>query len=856
MTKRLIVAEKPSVGRDIANVLNCRENRPGCRVGDNDIVTWAIGHLVGLCYPEEMDEKYKEWKVEDLPLFPEPFQLKVLESSARQYEIVKELMNDPEVDRIVCATDAGREGELIFRYIYQMAGCDKPVDRLWISSLTYRAIKEGFENLKPDTEYDNLYESARCRSEADWLIGMNGSRAYAIENDMRGLSVGRVLSPTLSILVKRELERRSFVPQEYCELTASFDGFSGHLINPRKKGAEDWSQFSMDQKEELEEFAKNHSAEGTVIESANTEETRPALQLYDLTSLQRDANRLYGMPSKRTLDTAQNLYEKRKAITYPRTDSRYLSADLKSTLQKRLESLLDGELKPYAKQAIRSEKDLFGRFINDKGVSDHHAMIPTGEAKDIESWSNDEKRIYDLISRRFIGMFLPDRTAIQQTIMTSVDGRVFLSAGEKVTEAGWSAVDTSRKSTLSELPDHTEGDRISVTGMRVHTDVTKPPLPHTEASLLSTMEHAGKIVPEEGSDDRETEFGIGTPATRAATIEKMLEKEMAVRKGRALIPTEYGIKLISILPPVLQSPEMTGEWEAKLARINKGEGSPKEFMEGIRELTAEVVNCAAEQGNTGIRDANSVGTCPLCGSPVREYASGYSCRNKECGFRRIYKAVKGSHPTLNSITMRELLENETAVTEKGTYTLMKEPPYIRFEYAPKPEPDYKALKALIEEYGVTPVDKVHVGGGLWLPGDRDDEMMQDFVKDAREIGCLFEYSNSSKALRYKSGWYHRVTPEYKPVYEAVMEGKEPPAVSAEPEAAPVAADDDPVLNLVRESGFEYADKRASGGSLWIIAGDEAKELIAKCGELGVRFLFSSKGGKASKKKPAWYSVKK
>ena len=250
MGKRLIIAEKPSVGRDIANVLNCRENGNGCRIGKDDIVTWAVGHLVGLCYPDEMDERYAEWKLEDLPIFPDPFQLKILESGRKQFDIVKSLMNDPEVDSIVCATDAGREGELIFRYIYQMTGCQKPVDRLWISSLTYRAIKEGFENLKPDSDYDNLYQSARCRSEADWLIGMNGSRAYAIENDMRRLSLGRVMSPTLAILVRRELERRNFVPEEFCEVVASFEGqdgatYEGKLIS--KDDSDQWSHFTISQ---------------------------------------------------------------------------------------------------------------------------------------------------------------------------------------------------------------------------------------------------------------------------------------------------------------------------------------------------------------------------------------------------------------------------------------------------------------------------------------------------------------------------------------------------------------------------------------------------------------------------------
>lgn len=856
MAKRLIVAEKPSVGRDIANVLNCMERGTGCQIGDNDIVTWAVGHLVELCYPDELDEKYKEWKLEDLPIFPDPFQLKVSESSEKQFEIVKRLMNDSDVDRIVCATDAGREGELIFRYIYQLAGCDKPVERLWISSLTYRAIKEGFESLKPASEYDNLYQSAKCRSEADWLIGMNGSRAYAIENDMRRLSVGRVLTPTLSILVQRELERRNFTPEKYCEAVAMFAGYEGRLINTENPKV--WSRFPLEQKSDLEELATNHSAYGTVVYASNEEESFQAPQLYDLTSLQRDANRLFGMSSKQTLDTAQSLYEKHKAITYPRTDSRCLSSDLKSTLDKRLQNLANlPELKPYVNKALGSDKDLFGRFINNKGVSDHHAIIPTGEAKDIENWTKYETRIYDLICRRFIGMFLPDQIIVHQSLKTKVDDKEFLSLGARVKKAGWSKVDKSRTTETQVLPSLSIGDQVKIRSMRVRTDETKPPAPHTEASLLLAMEHAGKIVAEESTDGRETEFGIGTPATRAATIEKILDKEMAVRRGKSLIPTEYGIKLISIMPEILQSPEMTGEWEAKLARISKGEESPEAFMEGIRKLTEDVIHYAVGQGDTGIKNANSVGPCPLCGSPVREYEYSYYCVNKTCGFRKIIKVKAGFHPTLNSITMRELLENHTAVTEKGTFRLIENPPYIAFDYAPKPIPDYEALHSLIEEYGLSPVNKVPHGGALWLQGDRQDELMQDFLKDCRETGCRFDFTKDSSSLGHKPGWYHRVDPEYKDAFDKVSwdKAEEDDSDTEVIEVFP-AESDDPVLEMVEKSGFEYVDKRHNGGSLWIIAGEEAKDLIAQCKKLGVTFSFTAKGGRTSKKRPAWYSIDK
>ena len=856
MGKLLIVAEKPSVGRDIANVLNCKENGKGCRIGENDIVTWAVGHLVGLRYPDEMDEKYTEWKLEDLPIFPEPFQLKVLESGEQQFEIVKDLMNDPGIDSIVCATDAGREGELIFRYIYQVAGCKKPVERLWISSLTYRAIKEGFENLKPESDYDNLYESARCRSEADWLIGMNASRAYAVENNMHRLSIGRVLSPTLSILVRRELERRQFVPEEYCEVVAGFGDYDGRLINISAEDTENWSRFPVEQKTELEDFIKNQSGSGTIVAAEYEDEVIPPQQLYDLTSLQRDANRLFGMSSKQTLDAAQRLYERYKAITYPRTDSRYMSSDIKSTLQKRLESLLDGELGNYAQQALASDRDLFGRFINNQSVSDHHAIIPTGEAKGIETWTKPERRIFDLVARRFIGMFFPDRVVIHQKIKTMVDGRRFLSIGEKEVQAGWKAVDKSRNSQLQVIPDLNVRDSVTVTRMRLRTDQTKAPAPHTEASLLAAMEHAGKVVPENSTDDTETEYGIGTPATRAATIEKLIEKEMVVRKGRTLIPTEYGIKLTGILPEVLQSPEMTGEWEARLSRISQGNEEPDKFMRDVKSLTQDIIDYAVMQGDKGLKNANSVGQCPLCGNPVKEYNNAYYCINKQCAFRKIYKIEKG-RPTLHSIIMRELIANGSAVLEKGTYTLTKEKPYIAFERSPMQKPDYTALAALIEDYGLETVDKVQNGGALWLAGSKNEELLNDFVRDARKYGCNFDFVEDSRALKHKSGWFHTVAPEFRDDYVAVFVQKSEGSAPIEPaRTINQEKQNDPVVTLIEKAGFEYADKRDAGGSLWIIAGEEeGKQLVEQCKKFGTIFIFTEKGGRASKKRPAWYSVK-
>ena len=849
MGKRLIVAEKKSVGQEIANILNCREKVDGARKGDNDIVTWARGHLVGLCNPEDIDDKYKEWKSEDLPIFPEPFRLQVSKDGEKQFNIVKAWMLDPEIDSVVCATDAGREGELIFRYIYLLAGCTKPVERLWISSLTYSAIKKGFENLKSSSEYDALYQSARCRSEADWLIGMNGSRAFAIANEKRGLSVGRVTSPTLAILVERELEIRDFKPEKYCELIISYGGWEGRMVNQeREDDPETRSRFSLDQKIKLQSFAVGNHTEARVIFAESIEETFPPLQLYDLTSLQRDANRLYNYSSKYTLDMAQNLYEK-KAITYPRTDSRYLSTDINSTLIKRLESLCTGVWEEYARQALQSERDLFGRFILDKGVSDHHAIIPTGEAKEMEKWSKGEQNIYDLIARRFIGMFLSDRVVKKQTIRTHIDSAEFLSSGEKVVSEGWSAVDRSHKSSARELPDLSEGDVVRVKSMRVREDQTKPPAPHTEASLLYAMEHAGKIAGDETEESQETEYGIGTPATRAGIIEKLFEKGMAERKGRALVPTNYGIRLIDILPDYICSPQMTGEWEARLAHISKGEEKPEAFMSDIRDLTSKLVKSGVEKGDQGLRDVNVVGICPLCGKKVREYTDAYYCEKKECGFRRIWKARKGYHPTLSSSTMQELLAKGEAKTDKGVYTIIKTEPYISFERVENPKPEFNALRKLIFDYGLEPVNKVPSGGALWFEGTRSDETLRDFASDCSDIGCPLQFAKDAKALKHKSGWYLEVKPQYIESFQSAFKQEN---AKKEDNTANTAGDDY-ILNLVKKYGFEYIDKRDKKGGLWIIAGEEeAKEFVKKCKGLNIIWTFAPNGSRSTKHRPGWY----
>ena len=449
--KHLVVAEKPSVGRDIAKVLQCTDKHAGYISGDDFVVTWGIGHLVTACMPEEMDPKYVEWKMEDLPIMPDPIPLKVIPETAQQYHIVCDWMNNPEIAGIICATDAGREGELIFRYIYQMADCHKPVKRLWISSMTPQAIREGFSQLKSGADYDNLYKSARCRADADWLIGINGSRAYSIQHSAT-LSIGRVQSPTLAILVEREKAIQCFEPEQYQVLHIDYGTFKGEWFTQAGNG-ETTSRIPEELKSEMS-LLKDHliGRQAVVRESIVEHRMIPAPLLYDLTSLQRDANRLYGFTAKRTLSIAQKLYEERKAITYPRTDSRNLSHDMANTLKGRLESLTLPSWQYAVQKAKDSAKNLFGRFINDAGVTDHHAIIPTGYCCSEPNWTDGEQKIFDLIARRFIAMFLPDREVEDQSIISDAMGNNFRSRGQRLVEEGWAEITPVPLEELPSLP--------------------------------------------------------------------------------------------------------------------------------------------------------------------------------------------------------------------------------------------------------------------------------------------------------------------------------------------------------------------------------------------------------------------
>ncbi len=581
MGKILVIAEKPSVGRDIAKVLGCKSKGNGFLFSDEYIISWAIGHLVALCEPEDYDKGYKKWSMDSLPILPKTIKLKPISNTESQLKVLKSLMNDKEVDELICATDAGREGELIFRYIYSIVKCKKPFKRLWISSMTDAAIKEGFNNLKDGKEFDSLYYSAKCRSEADWLVGINATRAYTIKYKTI-FSVGRVQTPTLAIIVARQKEINSFVAKEYWEIKGFYDGFSGTWFNSETK---ETKIFDLNAAEEIK--TKVFQKSGIVESVENEEKSKPAPLLYDLTELQRECNRKFGLSAKDTLAIVQGLYEKRKMVTYPRTDSRYLSDDLAPKLPKIISRLNFGDYQPFVTYIQGLEKlPITKRIVDNSKVSDHHAIIPTDISVNISSLSAEELKVYDLIVRRFLSVFYPSYIYNVTKITTLVEGERFLSKGTTIIRLGY--MELYDKSELSGdedaselLPDLKEGDSVFQQDTQLIKKKTQPPKPYTEATLLSAMENAGKLVEDEELKEALKDSGLGTPATRAQIIERLISVGYVERKGKTLIPTEKAMKIIERVPQELKSAETTGKWEKGLKQISKGKMETSRFMGSI-----------------------------------------------------------------------------------------------------------------------------------------------------------------------------------------------------------------------------------------------------------------------------------
>jgi DNA topoisomerase III len=675
--KTLVIAEKPSVARDIVDALpGGFDNNKEFYEGDEYVVTFAVGHLLELTPPEDYDDRFKKWRMDDLPIIPKEFQVRPRDAkSKKQLKVIHKLLQREDVDRVINACDAGREGELIFTHVYETAGVDKPVERLWISSMTKTAIREGFEKLRPDRQLEPLREAARSRSEADWLVGMNATRAATIRGRawVGGVvSLGRVQTPTLALMVKREREIQAFVPEPYWLVHASFD--------PRYEGLwfEDDETRLKDGKRADDIVARVNGKTGRVESVERKEQSERAPLLYDLTSLQRDANRRYGFSARRTLSAAQSLYEGKKAITYPRTNSRFLSGDIVPQLKETAGTLLPiEEYTTAARYVIALDQLPLGRVVNDAKVDDHHAIIPTDISHDVETFSPDERRIFDLIARRFLAVFHPPARYARTTIVTDVENERFRTRGKVTLEAGWrgvygvEAVDPQQQKQdedtegEGELPDLKQGQEVKCVHAESEAKETKPPPRYTEATLLSAMETAGKLVDEEELREAMKERGLGTPATRAEIIETLIRREYIERVSKDLQPTPKGLQVVTMLEAhPITSPELTGDWEKQLRDIEHGSGDRSRFMNGIADFATATVKQIAELDREKLRPERAeLGLCPRCGAEtgeiIRENAKAYGCtswKSREepgCGFV-IWKRVAGR--TLTPEIARQLLE--------------------------------------------------------------------------------------------------------------------------------------------------------------------------------------------------------
>ncbi|MDR1531801.1 MAG: DNA topoisomerase III [Clostridiales bacterium] len=710
--KTLIIAEKPSVGRDIARVMGCAQKGEGFLFSERYIVSWAIGHLITLCDPEDYDAGLKKWRAETLPIIPRDIKLKPLTKTRAQLNILKKLMTDKNVGEIICATDSGREGELIFRYIYMFvhsgtelpAGTElqgaKPVKRLWISSMTDEAIREGFAKLKNSSEYDLLYASAKCRSEADWLVGINATRAYTVRYGAL-LSVGRVQTPTLAIIVARQREINAFVPKDYWEVVADIRSqgsiFKGTWFKPGEsdgtasKEGGDKFRTEIDSEQKAKAIADAVRGRDARIASAESKRVKePPPLLYDLTELQRDCNKYFGFSAQKTLSIAQDLYEKKKLITYPRTDSRYLTSDMVSKLPDILKKIPLEQYEKYVSKILALPSlPITKRIADNSKVSDHHAIIPTGAKRALTP--GDEYNVYDLIARRLIAVLMPPFIYDAKRVITLVENLevpppegqyYFLTNCRTVVQEGWKELYRSEKQTDEDEPaiaDIRANDTAFITDARSVKKKTQPPKPYNEASLLSAMENAGRFVEDEELKEKLKESGLGTPATRAAIIERLIEVGYISRKGKTLVPSEKGMTLIDIVPRELKSPETTGKWEKGLTSIAKGTMAPERFMQSIKRyvkfITSDAAASTAEaafpkeafrkrgaKGTGRKSQAENLGRCPKCGQgDVLENTKAFYCARWKsgCKFTLWKNSLKNYGLELTPEITRHLLKGES-----------------------------------------------------------------------------------------------------------------------------------------------------------------------------------------------------
>src|ERR671910_721418 len=685
MAKTLVVAEKPSVARDLASTLpgsfkqakdkTYLETQDGSSNGVGYIVTWAVGHLVGLAPPDEYDPKLKKWRFADLPILPEHFKLIPNdERSAKQLRAIHRLRADAAVEPVVNACAAGREGELIFAYLYDLAPVHKPVQRLWLSSMTKSAISDAFEHLRPGEEMKSLEEAARSRSEADWLVGMNATRAASVRLRAAfdgAVSLGGVQRPTLALGARREGETRNFVPEPYWLVEARFEAdadrrYSGRYLGGKRLPNEDEAQAVVD-------AIRDQAGEITKLDKSEQRE-QPQL-LYDLTSLQRHANSLYGFSARRTLGAAQRLYEEHKALTYPRTNSRFLTGDMVAEIKPTTEYIgRNAQYEAASKYVLSLESLPLGRVVNDAKVQDHHAIIPTNSEHNLSKMGADELKVYDLVTKRFLAIFHPEAVFERTRVETTVREQIFRTSGRRLIEAGWRAVygelseqdrsdDDSGGDQL--LPRLEQGEGVQTREVEWMRKETQPPRRYSDASLLGAMETAGKEIDDAELREAMKDSGIGTPATRASIIERLVDVGYIERDGRALVATEKGIQVIRLLGEhKLTSPELTGNWERRLRLIEHGEDTRPAFMDDIKKFTTETVQELDKLKGVQIERAK-LGPCPVCGREISENRKGYSCWSREdpgCGFV-IWKKKAGK--TLPVSVAKELIESLRVSRESG-----------------------------------------------------------------------------------------------------------------------------------------------------------------------------------------------
>jgi DNA topoisomerase III len=677
MAKTLVIAEKPSVGQDLSRVLpgpfekhtGAGEKTARWLEGPEHVVTWAVGHLVQLAEPDEYDDKFKKWRMADLPIVPRNFKLVVRdERSQKQMKVVKDLLKRDDLDQVINACDAGREGELIFTYLYEYVKSDKPVQRLWLNSMTNDAMREAFGQLRDGADLDALRDAAKSRSEADWIVGMNATRAATIRlrSSFDGaVSLGRVQTPTLAILARREEEIRAFKPEEYWLVDAKFEADGARRYDGRFHAGAQPRLTSAEEARAIVEAVRGTRGEITKLEKTKRKERAPLL--YDLTSLQRDANTRFGFSARRTLAAAQRCYEEHKALTYPRTSSRYLTSDMVAEIKPTAGHVGRRDEYRQAAQYVQSLDLLpLGRVVDNDKVGDHHAIIPTNSQHDLAKMNEDDRRIYDLVARRFLAVFHPEAEFENTRVETTVAAHIFRTRGKVLLVPGWRGVygelsegessddDEGRD---QQLPRLERGEAVDTRDAEALEKETKPPRRYSDASLLGAMETAGKLVEDDELREAMKDSGIGTPATRAAIIERLIDVGYVERDGRALVATEKGINVIRLLGEhPLTSPALTGDWEHRLARIEQGEETRARFMDDIAKFAGETVGVL----DTTLKDVRipraNLGPCPVCGRDIVENRKGYSCWSREdpgCGFV-IWKSKAGKQ--LPAAVARELIQ--------------------------------------------------------------------------------------------------------------------------------------------------------------------------------------------------------